>query len=266
MAHRSSKSPEPEVPAISLRIREILEREFDGNAKGMATRLEVPYLALIRTLKGSDPSSRLLAALVQSASVDAQWLLTGRSVQARDFGLSGNVHLLPISPQLLPSSSTSELIPPDWPRQPVVSSKEFREAYCYSISAGDEILREKAFSAGDLLVIQCADDAGAGSPLEWNNSWVTFIEEVGARVRLGHLATKLIRNAGEEKPLYRVGPDSMFGESAGLFRPRRGSATRYGKQVDGVTTLYRDHVLGKVLAKLCWRDEFQTIVPIGKPS
>ena len=263
--HKAKKaSSKCEPKPITVRIREVLTRQFSGNAREMASALQLPYLSVLRTLHGADPSSRLLVALVQFASVEAQWLLSGRSVQARDFGLSGDVHLLPISPVLLPAPSTQEVIPADWPRQPVISRLSFRDAYCFSIPVGNQALGDSSFPAvaGDLLVIQCASDPDAGSVLEWDPCWVPFLDGNGSRAGLGYLSEKTLRRAGDAKPRLRVGPDSTFGEASGLFKPLKRSATRYGVEADGVTTIFRDCVLGRVVAKICWQGDFQTVESI----
>ncbi len=265
IGHKSKKgSKNPEPKPLTLRIREVRDRQFSGNAREMASELRLPYLSVLRTLHGADPSSRLLVALVQYAGVDAQWLLSGRSVRARDFGLSGDVHLLPISPLLLPSPTTQDVIPAGWSRQPVISHLTFRDAYCYSVPVGDEALCDPAFpaAAGDLLVIQCANDPETSNILEWDHCWVSFQDGDGSRASLGYLSEKGLRRAGDAKTRFRIGPDSTFGESSGLFKPRKKSASRYGVEIDGVTTIFRDCVLGRVVAKIWWQGDFQTVESI----
>ncbi len=267
---RKPKNDPKLLPPISVRISEVRDRVYDGNAKEMARDLKIPYLSLMRTLKGADPSSRLLTALVLRAAADARWLLTGRAIRARDFGLSANVKLLAICPQFLPARTIGDLIPDDWERQPVVSTRPIREAYCYSISARDELLAEQEVqvATGDLLIIECADDEGPDDSRKWSGAWVTFrARPDSSRVRVGFLnKKKLIRGAGDDQPRFRVGPDPEFGRSSGLFKPRTTSATRYGIEADGITTIYSDDVLGRVVAKICWRGEFQSVEPVATPA
>lgn len=68
------------LPKISRRIQSVIDRHFEGNVAAAARELNIPYLSIIRTLRGSDPGTRLLAALVEHLGVDARWLLTGPTV------------------------------------------------------------------------------------------------------------------------------------------------------------------------------------------
>jgi len=238
-------------------VTQVLDRSFDGNAKQMASELGIPYLALLRVLHGADPSSRLLSALVDKAHVDAKWLLTGRAVRAKDFGLAGNVYLLPVAPELIAEPTITEVIDGDGPRQPVVSEQYLDDAYCCSIPSGSETTREVQIGvkSGDLILVKCRNSRDE-DPGNWDAQWVTFVEPDRGRVSIGRMEGSMLRPAGESSDQFRVGPDDAHGQSGGLFAPRKRSRTKYGLGPDGITTIYRDGVVGRLVARLVWREGF----------
>jgi hypothetical protein len=258
VGRRREQQPPEEIPEISTRIEDILNREFDGNARSMSAELGVPYLSLLRTLHGSDPSTRLLAALVERADVDAKWLLTGRRVQPEDFGIAGDVSLVPVSSELIPVPSAAELFAGNRPRHPVVSELPLHEAYAFAVPSGLSLVREGQLGvkAGDLLLIKCSaapDERFEG----WNGSWVVFTEPGVPRARLGHLQDRAIRASGEKETRFKVGPD-LESPTGRLHGPRKKAATKYGVDVNGIVTLYQDAVVGRVAARIVWRHGFRT--------
>ena len=171
------------------------------------------------------------------------------------------MHLLAVSNVLIPSLSIGELISPDWPRLPVATTLPLRQAYCYQLHPGDELLleRESPARATDLLIVRAPDEPIEFDPMEWKGSWVVFLEGTGARARLGHLdSQRRIRAPGEANARFQVGPDDYFSP------PKKRSSMKYGVGIDGITNIFKDYVVGEVIARLVWQDEYLVPVPIAK--
>lgn len=262
MGRRRQQPPPGTLPAVNARIAAVLDDRWSGNAKQMAADLGLNYFALLRVLGGANPAAELLTAVVARGGVDAAWLLTGDGTTPADFGIRGDVELLPATPALITDRPARDAIGPDAPRLPVITRTGLVDAYLHQLLPNAPILRDPETPAPDacLLLIEQLDPEHRGGPPP-GGAWVVFKPLGSPRPLLGRVGPGgRIRAAGEASPRYRIGPDGSFDRPTA--RAATGRPVRYDAPVGGVTAVFRDLVAGRVLAVLRWSAGFLVTQPV----